>query len=159
MNETPSPRKRPAHFAVVEQSFRSNIIFLTVCAQDRKPIFANEAAHGTLLAAWQAATAWRVGRYTIMPDHIHLFCAPASLQHPPLAGWVQYWKSLASRQWPHPHEQPIWQRDHWDRQLRSGESYGEKWAYVRKNPVRKGLVASADAWPYQGEPNVLWWHD
>ncbi len=27
----------------------------------------------------------------------------------------------------------------------------QKWEYVRDNPVRHGLVASAEEWPYQGE--------
>jgi putative transposase len=54
---------------------------------------------------------------------------------------------------------PLFQRDCWDRQLRTGESYAQKWEYVRNNPVRKGLVAAADDWPYQGELNVLVWHE
>ena len=54
---------------------------------------------------------------------------------------------------------PLYQRECWDRQLRSGESYAQKWQYVRNNPVRKGLVANADDWPYQGQLNVLEWHE
>jgi putative transposase len=34
--------------------------------------------------------------------------------------------------------------------LRSSESYSGKWNYVRDNPVRAGLIASADDWPYFG---------
>lgn len=45
---------------------------------------------------------------------------------------------------------PIWQRDYFDRFLRTAESYGNKWDYVCNNPVRAGLVASAADWPYQG---------
>lgn len=52
---------------------------------------------------------------------------------------------------------PLWQRQCWDTQLRTGESYDAKWDYVRNNPVRKGLVASPDDWPFQGELNVLSW--
>ena len=29
--------------------------------------------------------------------------------------------------------------------------YAEKWNHVRQNPVRGGLVARAEEWPYQGE--------
>ena len=53
----------------------------------------------------------------------------------------------------------VWQRDCWDRQLRREESYAEKWAYVHQNPVRAGLVAESEQWPYQGELNTLMWHD
>ena len=39
--------------------------------------------------------------------------------------------------------------------LRGDESYAEKWNYVRDNPVRAGLVRTADEWPYQGEIVVI----
>jgi hypothetical protein len=45
----------------------------------------------------------------------------------------------------------VWQEGCFDHVLRSDESYGKKWQYVHENPVRAGLVASADEWPYQGE--------
>jgi hypothetical protein len=41
--------------------------------------------------------------------------------------------------------------------LRSGESYDDKWEYVRSNSVRHGYVADANEWPYQGELNELRW--
>ncbi len=53
--------------------------------------------------------------------------------------------------------QPLWQRDFWDTQLRDIRHYDDKWHYVRNNPVRKGLVANVDAWPYQGCLNELMW--
>ena len=52
---------------------------------------------------------------------------------------------------------PIFQRDCWDTQLRRGENYHEKWEYVRNNPVRRGLVANADEWPFGGVLNDLLW--
>ncbi len=50
-----------------------------------------------------------------------------------------------------------WQADFWDTQMRDGDQYHRKWLYVRENPVRAGLVADADAWPFQGEVHSLWW--
>jgi putative transposase len=91
-----------------------------------------------------------------MPDHIHFFCAPNGMEVPSLEVWMRYWKSIATRNL----EQPggsVWQRHHWDRQLRRGESYDAKWDYVRDNPVWHGLVSTADEWPYQGELNELRW--
>ena len=94
-----------------------------------------------------------VGRYVIMPDHIHLFCSPATQDAVGVAQWVTYWKRLVSQQLPK--LQPMWQRDCWDTQLRHHESYSEKWEYVGNNPVRAGLAAVADDWPYQGIVNHL----
>ena len=110
-----------------------------------------------VLTGWRSATGWKVGRFVLMPDHIHLFTTPDDQNPPSLSRWVTYWKSLVSKGWPWAGEQPIWQQDFWDRQLRSHESYSVKWDYVRNNPVRHGLVGKAEDWPYQGELNPLDW--
>ena len=105
----------------------------------------------------RAARMWQVGRYVIMPDHIHLFCAPAKSETQPLLQWVKYWKSSAARNWIESADSPVWQRHFWDTQLRRSESYDQKWQYVVENPVRAGLVARSEDWRYQGEMNVLQW--
>ena len=91
----------------------------------------------------------------VAPDHIHLFCAPASHTAPSLTNWVKFWKSHASRRWPRPSGQPVWQQQFWDTQMRKSESYSVKWDYVKNNPVRHGLVEVAEDWPFQGEPNLV----
>ncbi len=93
-----------------------------------------------------------------MPDHLHLFCVPGELPVRALGQWVRYWKTLVSRRWPWPAEQPVWQLDFWDTQMRDHHRYDEKWSYVRMNPVRAGLVGAAEDWPFQGELNGLSWH-
>jgi len=92
-----------------------------------------------------------------MPDHIHLFCAPADLVPLPLEPWVRFWKSYVRKNSQQSGQLPIWQRDFWDTQLRRNESYEEKWHYVIENPVRAGLVSSSENWLYQGELNILDW--
>jgi putative transposase len=152
-------RKRPAHFPTVESGFRSVIVFLTVCTRLRRPLLANDQAARLIIEAWQAADFWCVGRYVIMPDHIHLFCAPNMFPPPLLKNWISFWRNRVTRAWPKRDQIPIWQREYWDRQLRREESYAQKWAYVENNPVRQGLVACAKDWSYQGELNILPWHD
>jgi REP-associated tyrosine transposase len=49
----------------------------------------------------------------------------------------------------------LWQPGFFDHILRTAESYVEKWNYVRENPVRAGLVQTANDWPYQGEIVVI----
>jgi putative transposase len=132
------------------------IVFVTVITAQRKAILANPAASRILVDSWKAADAWLVGRYVILPDHIHLFCSPAD-PSVRLKAWVRYWKGVVSRHWPRRQEQPIWQLDFWDTQLRRDESYMEKWLYVLHNPVRSGLVAVPEDWPYAGELNALPW--
>jgi len=47
--------------------------------------------------------------------------------------------------------QPFWQRGFFDHLIRNTESCAQKWDYVRENPVRAGLVSTAEKWKYQGE--------
>ena len=151
-------RRRPAHWPPVENGNQSKLLFVTVNTNKRKPILANPKAVDLILEAWIKADAWLVGRYAIMPDHIHLFCAPNrpdfEIDH-----WIRYWKTLVSKKWPNPDEQPIWQLNCWDTQLRHGESYAAKWEYVRNNPVRHGLVSRTEDWPWAGEIHVLEWRE
>ena len=149
-------RRSPVHPPPVAR--RSVIVFVTVCTARRRPLLADPDAVSVIERAWHDARGWAVGRYVIMPDHAHLFCAPAR-EAITLAQWVRYWRSLVSRRWPYPDQQPIWQRDFWDTQLRHGDDYAAKWEYVRNNPVRHGLVDRAGAWPYAGEIEVLEWED
>ncbi len=151
-------RKHPAHNPVLDSGNRAVIVFITVNTHQRKPILSKMDAAEIIRAAWRQGDTWLVGRYVIMPDHIHLFCAPRDLSVS-LKRWMKYWKSLVSPRWPRPAEPPIWQLDFWDTQLRRGENYAGKWDYDWRNPVRKGLVAKPEDWPYAGEINVLAWHE
>jgi REP element-mobilizing transposase RayT len=132
------------------------IVFLTVCTKDRASWLNQIEVHSLLDAIWRQADAWLVGRFVIMPDHIHLFVAP-SMTEIPLDNWVRYWKSQFTKK--HRNDQHRWQSHHWDRRLRRVDSYAQKWDYVRHNPVRKGLVREPDEWPYQGEIHALRWDE
>jgi hypothetical protein len=46
-----------------------------------------------------------------------------------------------------------------DHLLRSGDSYSQKWAYVRENPVRAGLATGWEEWPFLGEIFALEFYD
>jgi putative transposase len=138
---------------------RSPLYFFTACTADRRPILANKTASGILREIWTRSAShdgWWVGRYLIMPDHVHFFSMPATdakTRH----DWQKTWKSVSSRSIVKElnMKPPLWQGDTFDYILRSGESYAEKWNYVRENPVRAGLVAKSDDWPWQGELHRL----
>ena len=144
---------KPAHGVLINPD-RPTIVFLTVCTEGRGIWLTDEAIHQRLRDGWDRAQAWLVGRYVLMPDHLHLFAAPGTSEIP-LDNWVRYWKSQFSKALGDSSRR--WQTDHWDTRLRSEESYEEKWWYVRNNPVRAGLVAQAEEWPFQGELNQLEW--
>lgn len=147
-------RKHPAHGVKISTD-QPTIIFLTVCAKERKAWMADDRVHLLLRQVWVNATAWLAGRDIIMPDHIHLFAAPGQ----PLVSfdnWVRYWKSQFSKD-RLTEEVHRWEPDHWDTRLRDAEGYRKKWEYVRHNPVRHGLVVKPEDWPYQGSIHHLPW--
>ncbi len=138
---------------------REPLYFLTTCIADRREILANAAAHKILSEIWSNSAkhdGWFVGRYVIMPDHVHLFARAAS-EAKPRAAWVKTWKSISSRRLAEAFQltPPIWQADYFDHFIRSADSYGEKWSYVLNNPVRKNLVARPEDWPWQGKIHDL----
>jgi len=142
------------------------IYFTTTCTYRRQAILTTDAVADILVNEWQTARerhGWAVGRYVIMPDHVHFFCAP-ELEAKTLSEFVGSWKRWTSRRI-HAQGQPrtassattppLWQREFFDHVLRSSESYSQKWDYVRENPVRAGFVTGADEWKHAGEIEQL----
>ena len=132
------------------------VYFITTCTRERKPILSSPQATDVLLREWQLAKArhgWLIGRYVIMPDHVHFFCAEQTAGAlRPLPQFMNKWKEWTAKGICADLKvtAPLWQRGFFDHLLRSEESYAEKWAYVRDNPVRAGLVNAWQAWPWQG---------
>lgn len=121
------------------------LYFVTFCTLFKRPVLGNDRIHKRFrqycLCAEEHNVA--VGRYVIMPDHIHLFVR-GGLEFN-LGVWVRGLKrSLASGK-------GFWQPGFFDHVLRHDESYAQKWIYVRENPVRAGMAHHAENWPHAGE--------
>jgi REP element-mobilizing transposase RayT len=142
-------RKHPSENHVVDRRNIGTILFCTVNLKIREPILNNPESMNTLIQVWEEAQAWLVGRYVIMPDHLHFFASPAS--DIPLLNWIAYWRKQATLAWPDTLKRPRWQLRGWDRQMRTEQQYEEKWIYVQQNPVRAKLVVDSSDWPFQGE--------
>jgi REP element-mobilizing transposase RayT len=138
----------------LDWNYRPNpLYFITACTYTRAHWLDCDEIH-RCFAAYCAKGSERgavVGRYVLMPDHLHLFVAlqPGTLT---LSNWIKSLKNTLSKTLramdkPAPHMQ----EGFFDHVLRSSESYEQKWLYVRDNPVRAGLVSRAEDWPYQGE--------
>jgi putative transposase len=109
----------------------------------------------SLAEVWRVeATAWLVGYYLLMPDHMHFFCAPRDLRFE-IDQWVKFWKSKFSQR--HLNQPWSWQLNSFHRRMRNRIEYEEKLAYVRENPLRKSLVSRPEEWPYQGRIHDIWW--
>ncbi len=147
-----APLQRKTRLTRLDRLFVQHpIYFVTACTSDRRSLLAGVDIHHAFYhfsTAGAARGAW-VGRYVLMPDHLHLFVALEAIS---LSAWMKSLKNALSKTLRiQGHDAPHWQRGFFDHLLRSGESYSQKWDYVRENPVRSGLVTKPEDWPYAGE--------
>ena|SRR6201984_840358 len=154
-NQVLPQRRHPAK-GIIEDDRTPTLIFLTVCTAQRQPWLAPPHVHERIVHIWRTATHWEVGPYILMPDHLHLFarpgCGSATFDR-----WIQYWKSMFKKTI---RERDLrWQSGGLHHRIRSWEGAEEKRRYMMMNPVRAGLVASPDDWPFRGEifHNDEWW--
>ena len=95
-----------------------------------------------------AAGRFQLQDFVIMPDHIHLLMT--------LQGDMTLEKAMQlitggfsfrlKREFGYRGE--VWQRGFSDVRIRDGQSFSQHRAYIVQNPVKAGLVDSAEDWPY-----------
>src|SRR5437588_7423968 len=121
MHERPN-RSHPAEGVFIFRD-QPTIVFVTICSRKRRANLANDSVPKALVESWRAGTAWLIGSYLIMPDHVHLFCAPQSEQHR-LEEWVSFWRRRLRRQLRT--REVFFQAHSFHHRLRRDESYSEK---------------------------------
>ncbi len=120
--------------------------FLTFCVEGRRRALVGAEVHGRaqrfISDSLDRHGVW-VDAYVLMPDHAHLIVT-AARESIGLGQWVKAFKAMVAQR------EFRWQPGYFDHVLRSDESAGEKWEYIRMNPVRAGLVEKPEDWPYSG---------
>ncbi len=152
IDPTPKFPQRPPRLELLFSSVRP-FYFVTFNTYKRLPLLARSEIHEVFrtfcLRAEERDVA--VGRYVLMPDHIHLFVAlpPTGVTLP---RWIQMLRAVVGKGLLRVgFQKPHWQDGFFDHVLRNAESYSEKWEYVRMNPVRAGVCEESEQWAYQGE--------
>jgi putative transposase len=84
---------------------------------------------------------WWVRLFLLMPDHVHALLAVPKGDS--LPDTVRLWKGYQAKR-----HGIDWQTGFFDHRLRSDESEQAKTDYIRMNPVRAGLAARPEDWPY-----------
>jgi len=148
------PGRRNPSSGVHIQLGQPNFVLLTITTEHREPWLTNATVQQLLCQTWREATAWLVGDYLIMPDHLHLICAPRDLAFT-LERWITYWKREFRRK--HGHAEWRFQPRGWHRRLREEEDYSAKWLYIQENPLRKNLVKRIEDWPFKGLVHDVQW--
>jgi putative transposase len=145
-------KARPPRLEQIFQTYDEPLYFITICTIHRQKIRDLGTAYRAFDCYVRRARdefGVAVGRYVIMPNHMHFFVRGSNDFK--FAQWVNGLKHAISVPLGATKKRPLWQPGFFDHILRNDESYTQKWKYVRENPVRAGLVPRADDWPYQGE--------
>ena len=137
--------RRPPRLDEIFQRFDPPVYFVTFCTHRRRQILASNRTHSVFVDFARRAADFNVavGRYVIMPDHVHLFvCGDEQFD---LGRWIAALKQMLTKAngWSKEIGQ-VWQEGFFDHVLRSDESMNAKWEYILQNPVRAGLVKEAE---------------
>ena len=130
--------------------------FLTICTRDRTRVFMDDdAVAGVVLELLRTSDAqhFSVIAYCLMPDHIHVL-AEGTEPAADFRQFVRSFKQQSSFQWKRRTGRPLWQRSYFEHVLRSDEDTVGLARYILENPVRAGLAARPEDYPYLGSMTV-----
>ena len=132
--------------------------FFTVCLGDRKAQTLTDNIED-LRAAWHwtkrhkpfVSPAW-----VILPDHLHCIWKLPAGDDDYASRWGllkgHFTRTLTARglapSGRRARERGVWQRRFWEHAIRDDHDLAAHMAYIRRNPVHHGLVASAEDWPH-----------
>jgi putative transposase len=132
--------------------------FLTACTQDRVPRFRGAGlvaeALGFLVEESQS-NGFAIQAYCFMPDHLHWLTNGTHAAADCLR-FVKLFKQRSAFAFKQKSRQRLWQYKPYDHILRAHERWEAVAWYIWMNPVRKGLCARAEDWPFSGSLTVDW---
>ncbi len=122
--------------------------FITFSCRDRQALL-GEPESRTVFVETLEAMRLRSGAdiygYVTMPEHVHILLSEPRLQL--LATAIQGLKQ-ASAHYIGPPRCSLWSPRYYDFNVISDYKRIEKLRYMHRNPVRRGLVSEAKAWPW-----------
>ena len=91
---------------------------------------------------------YRLLAWVVMPNHVHALLE--TLPGFPLGGVVHSWKSFSAKQANEllGRTGSFWMQDYFDRYIRGEEHFVAAIRYIEQNPVKAGLVRSANDWQW-----------
>jgi putative transposase len=122
--------------------------FITFSCLHRLPLLESSGSKETVEAILEQTRARhqaRVYAYVLMPEHMHLL-----INEPPailVAQFLKALKQITSRQLRGDHPQ-FWQPRYYDSNIHEETARSEVIRYIHRNPVKRGLVASAGQYPW-----------
>jgi len=134
------------------------IYFLTICSEKRRPIFLQSEYAGAVVEELRKVAdrlKVLVHAYCVMPDHVHLLIEGRTAETD-VVRFVAQWKQGTGFRLREVLSRRFWQRGFYDHILRrAADSEAVAW-YIWMNPVRKGLAAAPEKYPFSGSLTVEW---
>ena len=93
-------------------------------------------------------TKYRLASWTVMPNHVHLLCTPATGHN--LSEIMHSLKSFTSNEANKilGRKGRFWQKEYFDRYIRNARHFAKVVAYIENNPVKARLCEKAEDWPF-----------
>jgi REP element-mobilizing transposase RayT len=114
-------------------------------------VLRNEEAARIVVDSWKDTddVDCEIHAAVVMPNHVHLLIRQWEAR--PLHALVTRWKSQSARLINRHlgRRGPLWMPDYWDRFIRDEDHWRRALEYIRMNPVRAGLVAKSEDWPWR----------
>jgi REP element-mobilizing transposase RayT len=90
-------------------------------------------------------TRYRLLAWVVMPNHVH---ALIEIRQTPLAEILHGWKSFTGKAANRllNRSGDFWRNEYFDRFIRDEEHFRKAMRYIESNPVKAGLVKSAEEW-------------
>ena len=126
--------------------------FLTFCTVGRKQFFVKADAVDTVRTQIERAAGEEsvaLTAYCYMPDHVH-FLAEGKADDSDCLRFVARAKQFSGFHYHAKFGHRLWQRYSYEHTLRSEESAISVARYILENPVRGGLVARIEDYPFSG---------
>ena len=123
--------------------------FITFSCYRRQPLLGRDAAYRVFeheLEALRRRYGFVVAGYVLMPEHVHLLLGEPLVR--PLSVALQVLKQETSRKLKEKAEAPFWQPRYYDFNVHNELKRVEKLQYMHRNPVKRGLVAKPEDWPW-----------
>jgi putative transposase len=85
--------------------------------------------------------------WVVMPNHVHVVLLPHA-KLPEVMRWLKTATASRANRLTGNTGQPFWQREYFDRWIRTAKELNSVVAYVEANPVNAGLALNAEDWPW-----------
>lgn len=128
------------------------IYIVTAATYHKEPLFRGEERLSLLedlLLEQLEAFGWQVQAWAVFPNHYHFvgFSPPEGVNLKRLTQKIHGISATALNRLDNRADRKVWYR-YWDTQITFERSYLARLAYVHNNPVKHGLVANAEDWPW-----------